>query len=257
MKTDIKSIKRSVAAICALFMCTACGQAEPPAATAPAETTTTTAEVTTEAQKEEVTEAETTAVETEETTMLVTIETTGKVENAEAKAPETETTTEAETEAKAVDRSSLPSEAMLDVQRNGKGNSSVIASVLVYYGIDCTSADITGADDVASKDIDGMISVINSFIDSKGGGYEAIDMSGYTMTDISAEIVNGNPVLYWTNKEFGAIYGYSYDSIDSSGYNDSYYYISSLGRKGDKTGGSFYEDDALPTGCLAVVIHKK
>lgn len=293
---------RGLAMIVALFMCTACGQASTPSAPSTTDapstsvttaglttaytvpenietTTTTVAEVTTEAQREEetkapeteVTEPETTAVETEvttstteETTMIVTIETTGKVEDAgEAKAPETEATTEettvAETEAanEEVDRSSLPSETMLDVKRNGKGNSSVIASVLVYYGIDCTSDDITGADDVATKDVDGMISVINSFIASKGGGYEAVDMSGYTLLEISDEISKGNPVFYWDIDVFGTFYGYSLDSADPLGNSDGYYYIDSKGGKGVWTGPFFYDEQASALGWPAIVIHKK
>lgn len=173
-----------------LLLCTACGQgtantSDTTEASSAAVVSETTAEATEEAAEEvteevseETSQQETTA-ETTETEKETEAETTEKAEET--------TTTEVTSEAKEADIASLPNEVHLNVEGRGKLNSDMVSAVLSYYGINCTSDDIAEANDVDFMDVDSMINVINSFLESNGESYEAVDMSGYTMADIAAE----------------------------------------------------------------------
>ena len=205
-----RSFKHGLAVICAVFMCTACGQAEPSAAPeTSAEATTTAAETTTTAKNEEettTTKTETEAV-TEETTVSTIVVTTVEVKR------ETETMTEAvkATEASestgdtlVEDGTPVQDDVYLDINLNYDSigvvsvESICAAGVLRYFGFDCTDEDfekyMSGSGDKALEN------AINNYLSANANDYEVVYSTGdnrkYYL--IKQELSKGNPAIIWT-----------------------------------------------------------
>jgi hypothetical protein len=235
------------------------------------DTTEATTEATTVAQTEETEVSETAETEAPKEETETTTEATEKVAEpaseetsvteatnaAEVTAGATEATTEettAETEAQKVDLSSLPMEHSIALKDFGGSYSEIVMSVLDSYGIECTSDELTAINNVKKNDAKEMTDQINQVLSKKGAGFEAIDMTGYTMDDVTAELANNNPVIYWDSSEFGAFFGYVLSDVSVE--NDTYSFISESSFQGTCTSPYFYEK-ASSVGCPAIVIHKK
>ena len=208
----MKCIKRSIGIICALIMCTGCGQTEPPAATSP--TAMTTAGTTAASQKEETSAAQetevkapgTTASETEvtpeETTMIVAIETTGKAETAGEETPETETT-EAEEKVEIADELDLTVPIDSTLLDQVPDEAIIAQAVLNYYGYSCDVETVSKYCDGASDKEEKFTKCISGYTSAQG--ITDIEVIKRSKDDMNAEKVfeelnKNNLVVFWSFK---------------------------------------------------------
>ena len=111
----------------------------------------------------------------------------------------------------------------------------------LYWEVDPNQAFMGNpADELAFYCLPGpVVAAVNAYLETVGGGYKAVDITGAGTEDLYAFVANGLPVLVWTTRAFSdPLYNYSFQLPNGgwpysnshclvlTGYEDNQFYLS-------------------------------